>query len=60
MATYTRSDVEIPGGLLWADVTQLSVLSTSSTVLRLLNTDGTITEVVSLPGCMTNADFLVI
>jgi Ca2+-binding RTX toxin-like protein len=46
MATYTRSNVALPTGLHWADVTQLSVLSTSATVMRLRNTDGTITEVL--------------
>jgi Ca2+-binding RTX toxin-like protein len=46
MVNYDRSNVAIPSGLRWDEVTQLSVVSASSTVIRLQNTDGTITEVV--------------
>src|SRR5919109_3062360 len=46
MVTYNRTNVAIPSGLLWDEVAQLSVLSTSSTLVRLQNADSTITEIV--------------
>ncbi|MGE4148405.1 MAG: hypothetical protein AB7E70_10515 [Hyphomicrobiaceae bacterium] len=47
MATYTRTGVAIPSGLLWDDVTQWVVDGTpNSTFVRLLNSDGSVTEIV--------------